>query len=104
MQAHMSIDPKIASALGYLAQCKLWHRQGSQFVRCVELCFSQKEPRQPTDTLLAPMRERRAKYDALDQEHALRELIAAHAARANVVAGETLGRVRDAMKLSFRGE
>jgi tryptophanyl-tRNA synthetase len=56
---------------------------------------------QAIDTLLAPMRERRAKYDAPGQEHALEDMIATHAARANLVTGETLGRVREAMKLSF---
>jgi len=59
------------------------------------------EVAQAIDTLLAPMRERRAKYDAPGQEHALEDMIATHAARANLVTGETLGRVREAMKLSF---
>ncbi len=59
------------------------------------------EVAQAIDTLLSPMRERRAKYDEPGQEHVLEDMIATHAARANVVAGETLGRVREAMKLNF---
>ena len=53
------------------------------------------------DALLSPMRERRAKYDAPGGEDALFDIIRTHAARANVVAGETLGMVREAMKLRF---
>jgi len=47
------------------------------------------------------MRERRAKYDAPGGEDVLFDIIRTHAARANVVAGETLGMVREAMKLRF---
>ena len=53
------------------------------------------------DTLLAPMRERRARYDAPGGEDLLRDLVVTHARRANVIAGETLGEVREAMKLRF---
>ncbi|HEX3597391.1 MAG TPA: tryptophan--tRNA ligase [Polyangiaceae bacterium] len=53
------------------------------------------------DALLAPMRERRAQYDAPGGEDALLDIIHTHAARANAVATETLGMVRDAMKLGF---
>jgi tryptophanyl-tRNA synthetase len=54
------------------------------------------------DALLAPMRERRVRLDAPGGEDLLRDLIRTHAARANEAAQETLGRVRDAMKLTFR--
>ena len=47
------------------------------------------------DALVAPMRERRARYP----DHAVLELLRDHAARANRVAGETLERVKEAMKL-----
>ncbi|HEY1696148.1 MAG TPA: tryptophan--tRNA ligase [Polyangiaceae bacterium] len=54
------------------------------------------------DALLAPMRERRARFDAPGGEDLLRDIVRTHAARANDAAGETLARVRDAMKLRFR--
>jgi tryptophanyl-tRNA synthetase len=47
------------------------------------------------DALVAPMRERRARYT----DDAVLSLLREHAARANVVANETLARVKDAMKL-----
>ncbi len=53
------------------------------------------------DKLLEPMRERRAKLDAPGGETALRDLIETHSTRANRTAGETLEKVRDAMKLRF---
>lgn len=49
------------------------------------------------DALVAPMRERRAPYT----DAAVLEILREHAARANVVANETLGRVKAAMKLDF---
>ncbi len=54
------------------------------------------------DALLAPMRERRARFDAPGSEDILRDMIVTHARRANAVANETLERVRDVMKLRFR--
>jgi tryptophanyl-tRNA synthetase len=51
------------------------------------------------DQLLGPMRERRARLDAPGGDDEVRDIIRTHAARANTVAGETLGRVREAMKL-----
>jgi tryptophanyl-tRNA synthetase len=56
------------------------------------------------DALLTPMRERRARFDAPGGEDLLRDIIVTHAVRANEVANETLGQVREAMKLSFSGE
>lgn len=53
------------------------------------------------DALLAPMRERRARFDAPGGEDLLRDIIRTHAARANAVANETLGAVREAMKLRW---
>jgi tryptophanyl-tRNA synthetase len=53
------------------------------------------------DALLAPMRERRAKYDAPGGQDELYDIVKTHAARANAVAGDTLARVREAMKLGF---
>jgi tryptophanyl-tRNA synthetase len=53
------------------------------------------------DALLAPMRERRAAYDAPGGERALVDLIHDHATRANRVANETLREVRERMKLRF---
>jgi tryptophanyl-tRNA synthetase len=53
------------------------------------------------DALLAPMRERRERFDAPGGEDILRDIIRTHATRANAAAGETLGRVREAMKLRF---
>jgi tryptophanyl-tRNA synthetase len=53
------------------------------------------------DALLAPMRERRARFDAPGSDDVVRDMIVTHARRANAVANETLGRVREAMKLSF---
>ncbi len=49
------------------------------------------------DALVAPMRERRALYS----DAAVLELLREHAQRANVVANETLARVKDAMRLDF---
>jgi tryptophanyl-tRNA synthetase len=54
------------------------------------------------DALLAPMRERRARFDAPGGEDLLRDIIATHARRANDAANETLERVRAAMYLRFR--
>jgi tryptophanyl-tRNA synthetase len=54
------------------------------------------------DALLAPMRERRARFDAPGGEDLLRDVIRTHSARANAAASETLAKVRDAMKLTFR--
>jgi tryptophanyl-tRNA synthetase len=51
------------------------------------------------DALLAPMRERRAQLDTPGAESTLKDLIRTHSAHANAVAGETLGEVREAMKL-----
>ena len=51
------------------------------------------------DALLAPMRERRAPFDAPGGDGILKDVIRTHSARANAVAAETLGRVREAMKL-----
>jgi tryptophanyl-tRNA synthetase len=53
------------------------------------------------DALLAPMRERRARFDAPGGDALLKDIIRTHSARANASAGETLGKVRDAMKLRF---
>jgi tryptophanyl-tRNA synthetase len=47
------------------------------------------------DALVAPMRERRARYP----DDAVLELLREHARRANLVANETLGRVKEAMRL-----
>jgi tryptophanyl-tRNA synthetase len=55
------------------------------------------------DALLAPMRERRARYDAPGGEDLLRDIITTHSKRANAAANETLERVRGAMHLRFRG-
>jgi len=55
------------------------------------------------DALLAPMRERRARYDAPGGEDILFDIIRTHGARANAVAGETLGKVRELMKLKRPG-
>jgi tryptophanyl-tRNA synthetase len=51
------------------------------------------------DALLAPMRERRAAYDGPRGEAQIRELLRAHSARANQVAGATLAEARQAMRL-----
>lgn len=48
------------------------------------------------DALVAPMRERRARYT----DAAVLEVLRAHAVRANAVANDTLGHVKDAMKLA----
>jgi tryptophanyl-tRNA synthetase len=53
------------------------------------------------DALLAPMRERRARFDAPGSEDILYDIIRTHSSRANATAAETLGRVREAMKLRF---
>jgi tryptophanyl-tRNA synthetase len=53
------------------------------------------------DALLSPMRERRAQYDAPGGEDILYDIVRTHSARANAAAAETLGAVRDAMKLRF---
>ena len=53
------------------------------------------------DALLAPMRERRAPFDAPGGEDILYDVIRTHSTRANTAAAETLGRVREAMKLRF---
>jgi tryptophanyl-tRNA synthetase len=53
------------------------------------------------DALLSPMRERRAQYDAPGGEDILFDIIRTHALRANAVAAETLGMMREAMKLRF---
>ncbi len=53
------------------------------------------------DALLTPMRERRARFDAPGGEDILYDIIRTHSARANATAGETLGSVREAMKLEF---
>jgi tryptophanyl-tRNA synthetase len=53
------------------------------------------------DAFLGPMRERRARFDAPGGEDILRDVMVTHAARANAVAGETLAKVREAMKLRF---
>jgi tryptophanyl-tRNA synthetase len=55
------------------------------------------------DALLAPMRERRARYDGPGGEDLLRDIIGTHAKRANAAANETLERVREAMHLRFCG-
>ncbi|MBZ0237137.1 MAG: tryptophan--tRNA ligase [Deltaproteobacteria bacterium] len=49
------------------------------------------------DALVAPMRERRARFT----DDAVLDLLREHARRANAVAGETLARVKDAMHLTF---
>jgi tryptophanyl-tRNA synthetase len=53
------------------------------------------------DALLAPMRERRARFDAPGGDDMLHDIIRTHSARANTAANETLGKVREAMKLRF---
>ena len=53
------------------------------------------------DTLLAPMRERRARYDAPGGDDILHDIIRTHSSKANAVADETMGRVREVMKLRF---
>ena len=53
------------------------------------------------DALLAPMRERRARFDAPGGDDILYDIVRTHSARANTAAGETLGKVREAMKLRF---
>jgi tryptophanyl-tRNA synthetase len=53
------------------------------------------------DALLAPMRERRARFDAPGGEAILYDILRTHSARANAAAAETLGMVREAMKLRF---
>jgi tryptophanyl-tRNA synthetase len=54
------------------------------------------------DALLEPMRERRARLDAPGGSDIIMDIIRTHATRANAVAGETLAKVRDAMKLRFQ--
>ena len=49
------------------------------------------------DTLVAPMRERRARYT----DAAVLEILREHARRANTVAAETLARAKDAMRLTL---
>ena len=49
------------------------------------------------DALVAPMRERRDRYG----DAAVLEIVREHTRRANAVAGETLARVKAAMKLDF---
>ena len=49
------------------------------------------------DALVAPMRERRARYT----DAAVLEILREHARRANAVANETLVRVKDAMRLAL---
>ena len=51
------------------------------------------------NTLLDPMRERRAR--ALEKPGQLREMLFASSARAQKVAAETMGRVREAMRLKY---
>jgi tryptophanyl-tRNA synthetase len=53
------------------------------------------------DALLEPMRARRARFDAPGGRDILMDIVRTHSARANAVAGETLGKVREAMKLRF---
>jgi tryptophanyl-tRNA synthetase len=53
------------------------------------------------DALLAPMRERRAHLDAPGGHDVIMDIVRTHSTRANAVAGETLGKVREAMKLRF---
>jgi tryptophanyl-tRNA synthetase len=53
------------------------------------------------DALLAPMRERRARFEGPGGDDVLYDVIGTHAARANTAAADTLGRVREAMKLRF---
>jgi tryptophanyl-tRNA synthetase len=55
------------------------------------------------EALLAPMRDRRARYETPGGDDLVRDLIAAHAKRANTTANETLARVRDAMHLRRLG-
>jgi tryptophanyl-tRNA synthetase len=52
------------------------------------------------DVLLAPMRERRARFT----DDAVLELLREHAARANAVANETLARVKEAMRLDYTAD
>ena len=59
------------------------------------------EVAQAIDALVAPMRERRAAYDGPRGDAAILELLAAHTARANAIAGETLAMARAAMRLDF---
>jgi tryptophanyl-tRNA synthetase len=47
------------------------------------------------------MRERRARFDAPGGDDILYDILRTHSTRANAAAGETLARVRDAMKLRF---
>ena len=54
------------------------------------------------DALLAPMRERRARFDAPGGDDILYDIIRTHGARARATANETLGKVREAMKLQLR--
>ncbi len=53
------------------------------------------------DALLAPMRERRARFDAPGGGDLLKDILRTHSKRANTAANETLAKVRDAMKLRF---
>ncbi|WP_394847668.1 tryptophan--tRNA ligase [Pendulispora brunnea] len=54
------------------------------------------------DALLAPIRERRAQLEGATGDARVREILAEHSKRANAVAGETLGLVRERMKLVFK--
>jgi tryptophanyl-tRNA synthetase len=51
------------------------------------------------DALLEPMRARRAELDGAGGEDLVTDILRTHSKRANEVASETLGRVREAMKL-----
>jgi len=53
------------------------------------------------EQLLAPMRERRALYDGPRGDAMIIDILRAHAVRANVVANDTMARVKDAMKLAL---
>lgn len=53
------------------------------------------------DALVAPMRERRAAYDGPRGDATIRELLRAHAVRANEVANRTLAMARAAMQLDL---
>jgi tryptophanyl-tRNA synthetase len=53
------------------------------------------------DALLEPMRARRARFDAPGGNDIIMDILRTHSTRANAVAGETLARVREAMKLRF---
>jgi tryptophanyl-tRNA synthetase len=54
------------------------------------------------DALLEPMRARRARFDAPGGNDIVMDIIRTHSARANAAAGETLAKVRDAMRLRFQ--